>query len=187
MREFNFATVITTVAGQAHVSHLPLLLHQEKLKLGVLEGHMALANPHHSVMEGAETLCIFHGPHAYISPSWYADPSDVPTWNYAVVHVTGRARLVKEASELDALLSRLVVHQESSRTPAWNYDQVNPNSKRELLKYIVGFEIEISRINAKFKLGQNRAASDRLGAAAGLLREGNETAQQLATLMKNIK
>ena len=104
-----------------------------------------------------------------------------------MVHVTGKARLVKDAPGLDALLSRLVLHQESARTPAWSYDQVNPDSKRELLKYIVGFEIEISQINAKFKLGQNRAAPDRLGAAAGLLREGKETAQQLAALMKNIK
>jgi len=107
---------------------------------------------------GGEVLCIFHGPHAYISPSWYEQQHTVPTWNYAVVHVYGKPTLVDEA-ELKQIVFDTTAKYESGMPKPWTI----PLSDREIdqmLKAIVGFKIEITRLEAKFKLGQNRSRED---------------------------
>ena len=92
IHDFPFATLVTPGEGEPHISHLPLLYHSHPSQRDLLIGHMARANPHWKSFGGGLTLALFHGPHAYVSPSWYLDPAAaVPTWNYAVVHVYAKA------------------------------------------------------------------------------------------------
>jgi transcriptional regulator len=163
-----FATLITTSGGRPNVSHVPLVLDRAA---GTLAGHLALANPHHRTFDGVtEALAIFHGPHGYISPAWYRAAPAVPTWNYAVVHVRGRPKLV-DAGRTRRIVERTVDQYESSRAEPWSGEL--PEEYRErMLAGIVGFEMTIESIEGKFKLGQNRSLEDRRGMLAGLRSEG---------------
>ena len=107
---------------------------------------------------GDEVLCIFHGPHAYISPSWYEQQHTVPTWNYAVVHVYGKPSLVDEA-ELKQIVLDTTTKFESGMPQPWTIP-LSENETAQMLKAIVGFKIDIVRVEAKFKLGQNRSRED---------------------------
>lgn len=156
-----FATVITK--EDLTISHLPLLREGE-----LLIGHLARANPQATRLEGADTLAIFHGPHAYISPLWY-EQCDVPTWNYRVVHAHGRARLLGER-ETDRALRALSARMEGEN--GWEY-AIPKDLTHTLHRVIVGFEIRVERWEAKDKLGQNRAVADRVGAIAGLRARGD--------------
>jgi transcriptional regulator len=151
-----FATVITNGGGKTMASHLPVLFDQET---NVLRSHMARANEQwKQFASGDEVLCVFHGPHAYISPSWYEQGHTVPTWNYAVVHVYGKPSIVDE-TQLKQIVLDTTTKYESSMPQPWKI----PLSEKEIgqmLKAIVGFKIHIVRVEAKFKLGQNRSAED---------------------------
>jgi transcriptional regulator len=176
----SFATVISTVEGLPFASHLPLLLDRER---GVLQGHMARANPQWQTFDGsAQILAIFHGPHAYISPSWYASSPAVPTWNYAVVHVTGTPHLL-DADALADVVARTVRKYESFQPTPWPYD-LPADYRDKLLKAIVGFEIPIARLEGKFKLGQNRTTYDRAGMLAHLT-AGDADSQALAEFKRH--
>ena len=100
VHDYPFATLITKAADEPQISHLPLLYRAESATPGALIGHMARANPHWQRFAEGPTLALFHGPHAYVSPSWYLEPEvAVPTWNYAVVHVRARAEVVTDREE----------------------------------------------------------------------------------------
>jgi transcriptional regulator len=151
-----FATLITNGGGKITASHLPVLLDEQA---NILRSHMARANEQwKSFASSDEVLCIFHGPHAYISPSWYEQQHTVPTWNYAVVHVYGKPSLVDDAELKQIVLDTTAKH-ESAMPKPWTV----PLSEKEMgamLKAIVGFKIDITRVEAKFKLGQNRSPED---------------------------
>ena len=151
-----FATLITSSCGKIVASHLPVLLDEQAKRL---RSHMARANEQwKQFVDGGEVLCIFHGPHAYISPSWYEQQHTVPTWNYAVVHVYGKPRLIDEA-ELKQIVLDTTAKFESTMATPWKI----PLSEKEIaamLKAIVGFRIDITSLEAKFKLGQNRSRED---------------------------
>jgi len=107
IRAHGFATLISERDGEPFASHLPLLLDAERGPRGTLLGHMARANPQwRSFDQGRAALAIFHGPHCYVSPSWYANAPAVPTWNYAAVHAYGRPRVLEDGGEVRALLGR---------------------------------------------------------------------------------
>lgn len=178
-----FATLISPDAHDPPITHLPLLLDARRGEHGTLLGHVARANPHWRHLEsGSTALALFHGPHAYVSPGWYVNHPSVPTWNYAVVHVHGRPRVTHEATELEGLVARLVEAFEHSREPPWRM-QLPDDYQAQMLGAIVGFEIEITRITAKFKLSQNRPADDRARVAAALAAGGPEE-RVLAALMQ---
>ena len=170
MERWNFATLITPDAeGGPHVTHLPLLLDRDAGRLGVLAGHMAKANPHWRAFgQSPESLAIFHGPHAYISPRWYSTAVAVPTWNYVVVHAFGTARLVEGSERMETHLSRLIRCQEGTGPESWRPDKLPRETYTGLLKGIVCFEMPIGRVEGKAKLGQNRSRDDILGAIRGL-------------------
>jgi transcriptional regulator len=156
-----FATLITPGETEPHVSHVPLQHHADAGKKGVLLGHMARANPHWQHFADRVSVAVFHGPHAYVSPSWYADPAHaVPTWNYAVAHVHGVAEAMTDPAEARALLDALVARYEGGRAKPWHL-QLEGRELAAMLEAIVGFRLTIERIDAKFKLSQNRSADDR--------------------------
>jgi transcriptional regulator len=164
IENYSFATLVSTIEGSPFTTHLPLLLHRER---GVLLGHVARANPQWRTFDGkSECLAIFSGPHAYISPTWYAASPAVPTWNYAAVHVYGRPTLVDAAATSD-IIDALVAKYESPQTEPWPNELLSDFRER-LLAGIVGFEVPIERIEGKFKLGQNRSEADQLGTLARL-------------------
>lgn len=180
----SFATLISTVNGTPFATHLPLILDRTESPQGTLLGHVARANPHWGVFDGKqEALAIFHGPHAYISPSWYTTSPAVPTWNYAVVHVYGVPRVVDDIGWLSHLVDRLVTIYEAGRSQPW--PGVLPAEFRSnLLKAIVGFVMPIERVEGKFKLGQNRSVEDQQGVVRHLEASTDPVAQALGALTK---
>lgn len=157
---YGFATVITHKNGVLSASHLPVLLDESPDGDGTLRSHMARANQQwREFVPEQEVLCIFQGPHSYISPSWYVMQHTVPTWNYAVVHVYGVPEIVDDPMALRKIVGDTTQKYESSMPEPWRM----PFSEGELdamCQAIVGFKIEITRVEAKFKLGQNRSKED---------------------------
>lgn len=183
--EYPFATLITPGNSEPHLSHLPLQFAPEGGPQGTLLGHMARANPHWQHFGNGRSLAVFHGPHAYVSPSWYAEPATaVPTWNYVVVHVHGLADIMKDERETRALLDDMVGRYESARPRPWRL-QLEGRPLEAVLGAIVGFRLRIDRIDAKFKLSQNRSVDDRERVIDALRAEGYAEAGATAAWMES--
>jgi len=162
-----FATLVTPAAGEPQVTHLPLIHLADCEPHGTLVGHFARANPHAAAAE-AESIAIFHGPHAYVSPSWYAVPeAAVPTWNYAVVHAHGRLELVERPEETRAILDLMIQRFEAPRPDPWQLG-LEHRALEAMVRAIVGFRLRIRRVEAKFKMSQNRGRDDRVRVARAL-------------------
>jgi transcriptional regulator len=177
-----FGMLVTAPEGVPFVSHLPFLFERSAGSQGKLLGHMARANPqwqHFST--GSEVLAVFQGPHAYVSPSWYSSPG-VPTWNYAVVHLRGKPRLIAGEAELEALLEKLTRVHESPMPSPWE-PKLTGERRAKLLDMIVGFEIEVTHIQGKFKLSQNRPLEDQQNVVKALSLSNNQTDTAVAELM----
>jgi transcriptional regulator len=152
-----FGTLVSSGPSGLHVSHIPFVLEREGDAIRLL-GHVARANPQWEALESAQhVVAIFQGPHAYVSPSWYANHPSVPTWNYAVAHAHGSARLMDEA-ELHDLLMRLSAIYEAGNPKPWRMSELPADYVGTMLKSIVGFAIDVDRLEGKFKLSQNRPA-----------------------------
>lgn len=174
-----FGTLVSSGAHGLHVSHIPFVAERDEAGKVRLLGHVARANPHWPELEAAaQVIAIFHGPHAYISPGWYQNHPSVPTWNYAVVHAHGKARLLEEA-ELHELLLTLSNTYESGRERPWRMSDLPAAFVDSMLKAIVGFEIEVERLEGKFKLSQNRPAE-----VARVIAELEREEPALAALMR---
>lgn len=167
MRQIGFATLVTQ---NLEANHLPMLLEGN-----VLRGHVARANTVWKSGEG-EALAIFLGPHAYVSPSWYPSKAEtgkaVPTWNYIAVHARGRIRWLQDGDWLRAHVTALSNAHERARAKPWTIDEAPESYIAAMLKGIVGFELEITHLDGKVKLTQNRDAADRAAVAAAYEREG---------------
>ena len=175
IRAHPFATLITSAAGQEpHITHLPLLL----LEDGQLTGHMARANPHWLAFATGHTVAVFHGPHAYVSPRWYVNPArEVPTWNFATVHVHGQPVLTDDAATKLAVVDATSAAFEPAENP-WQR-QLDAARVQALMSAIVAFHIPLTRLEAKFKMNQNKTPADRAQVIAGLRASGQ--AEALAT------
>jgi transcriptional regulator len=155
-------------------------------------GHVARANPVWREAADAEVLAVFQGPQAYLTPSWYpskaANPKVVPTWNYAVVHLHGRLRISEDADGLRVLVERLTDTHEALREvpPAhrWQVSDAPADYVEQMLRAIVGIEVEVTSVQAKWKASQNRSAGDRTGVAAGLESLPSDAAHALAALVR---
>ena len=183
----SFATLVTSRGDEAPLAtHLPLNLKtRSDGSAESLRGHMARANPQwRDFSPEHEILAIFSGPHAYVSPSWYASKPAVPTWNYAVAHVYGLPRVIADTEQLKAVLSETVEVYESQRQSPWT-DDLPTDLREQLLQAIVGFEIQITRIEGKFKLGQNRSSEDQQGVYTALSNSPDPIARELANLMRS--
>jgi transcriptional regulator len=182
--EHPFATLVTPGEPEPSISHLPLQYHAGHGKHGVLLGHMARANPHWRAFGDAVSVAIFHGPHAYVSPSWYAEPATaVPTWNYSVVHVHGRVQLMTDSAETRVLLDEMIERYEAGRAEPWRL-QLAGRPLAAMLEAIVGFRIVIERLEAKLKLSQNRSIEDRERVSSALRAEGHAGAIETAEWME---
>lgn len=188
MERYGFATLITTGNGAPVASHLPLMIDREAGEFGTLIGHMARPNPQwRGFDEGAEALAVFHGPHAYISPSWYESSQKVPTWNYTAVHAYGVPRIIDDHDAVLAGLENMVAFYESGMDRPWRIDSQADDYRDMKMRGIVAFEIPISRVEGKFKLNQNKPEADRKGAVKGLRESGEAQDAALADLMESLK
>jgi transcriptional regulator len=177
-----FGTLISTGPAGPWASHLPFV-YDEGIGDGVLRCHMARGNEQWRHFEShPEVLCIFLGPHSYISPSWYVSKVAVPTWNYAAVHVHGRARLEDDAF-LRKTIEDTTAKYESGMPSPWRMP-IPEDYIASMMKAIVGFSVTITGIEAKFKLGQNRSREDQAGALAGLEGSGFLGSLSLAQFIK---
>jgi transcriptional regulator len=173
IEHYDFATLITLPpGGTISVTHLPLVLKRIDGSHAVLQGHMARANDHWLQFDGIlPALAIFHGPHGYVSPTWYERGPAVPTWNYAVVHAHGRPRTIENRDAASAVLESLVRKYEDHRPRPWRMQDLPSEFRDHMVSRITAFEMPIDRIEAKFKLGQNRVQEDREGTVRGLVSE----------------
>lgn len=162
MRANDFAALVSSVDGAPFATHVPVLLDPSRGPQGSILGHMARGNPHwRSWGTDAEVLVIFNGPHCYVSPTWYETTPNVPTWNYAAVHASGRARVIDDPAEARAILARTVAVYEGEGEGAWSLDGLPEDYLRRMIRGVAAFEIAIERVEGKFKLSQNRADVDR--------------------------
>ncbi len=183
IERYPFATIVTQQGGNLIASHLPLLLERNEGRCGMLQGHIARANPQFlHFQEGSQALVIFQGPNSYISPAWYQNQQNVPTWNYAVVHACGTPVIVGEP-DLIGILKRTVEVHEAHLEPGWTFDSAQ-TWIRKMLPEIAGFHIPISDLQGKFKLNQNRTEADREGVIRILLQSGEDSKRAIADLME---
>jgi transcriptional regulator len=180
MRAYAFAAIVTEVNGSPFATHLPFLLDPQRGAFGTLRAHMARPNPQWRAFDGdREALVMFQGPHAYISPSWYEVQPAVPTWNYAVVHAYGVPRCVDGEALREILLATIETFEApgvSLSIPDEYFDKMTQG--------VVGFEIELTRLEGKLKLSQNRSAPDRRGVIDVLGASSHEMERELAGLME---
>ena len=182
MQQNPFAIVVSAGDGSPFATHIPLLVAESEGGM-LLRGHVARANPHWEMLEQErETLAIFHGPHAYISPSLYGSQQSVPTWNYAAVHAYGRARVFHEPEPLTEVLLETITLFEQEYLEQWS--GLNENYRAKMLSNIVGFEIAVTRLEAKFKLSQNRPEADQSRIIQSLESSDDSAISGVARLMK---
>lgn len=177
IRENPFATLVAH-SIPPEITHAPILLDVEKR---VLRGHLAKPNPVAShLAEGGATTVIFHGPHAYITPHWYSPETRfVPTWNYVVVHVTGRGKILEGEHYTNAIVE-LTEYFETDPPIPLDYLEGVRNA-------LVAFEISIDGVDAKFKLSQNKSMDDRESVMKHLDEAGDDESRRTAAWMKRIQ
>jgi transcriptional regulator len=184
MRAQSFATLVSvTRDGSLWASHLPLLVVEGGETL-VLLGHVARANEHWKAFGATESLAIFTGPHAYVSPSLYESVESVPTWNYVAVHAHGIPRVLAAdaADGPERLLEAMMETYEPAYRRQW--DGLPAGFKARMLRGIVGFEMPVARIEGKRKLSQNRSRSDQERVARALMASPDPSAQAVGRLME---
>jgi transcriptional regulator len=186
MSDYSFATIISIVEGRICGTRVPMLLDPSRGLSGTLLGHVARANPQWRSFDGrAEAMVAFDGPHAYISPNWYVSALAVPTWNYATVHAHGRPRATEDPLQVESIVDRLIAVHESRMPKPWPAQgQLPPEFKAKLIGAIVGFEMEIERIEGKFKFGVNRPKEDQLSMLHYLEESTLAPARELAAMIK---
>jgi transcriptional regulator len=178
---YGFATLIAPES--LHISHVPLMLDRKRGARGTLVGHLARANPHaEALQDEAMATALFHGPHDYVSPTWYEAPG-VPTWNYAAVHAHGTVWRIDDAEAKWDIVTRLSAQYEVGSAKPWN-PEANKAQWLKLLDAIVGFEIEITAIEAKFKLSQNRITKDQENVIAHFEANAQPDGRAMAALMR---
>jgi transcriptional regulator len=175
--------LLVSHGAEPFASHLPFLIDRQAGPHGRLIGHMARANPQWQHSSGNPVLVVFSGPHAYISPSWSEAENIVPTWNYVAVHVYGTFRLIDDHAALMRIVQDTVDRYEQAMPQPWMINGSNEFFDR-LLQMIVGFHIEIDRIEGKWKLNQNHSRERRERVIRGLLDSANSGAQEVARLMR---
>jgi transcriptional regulator len=180
-----FVTLVTIDAdGAPFASHLPVLYRREGARV-LVEGHWARPNP--QARHGGNALMIVHGPHAYVSPGWYPDKEPaarVPTWNYAVAHLSGALQVFEDEDGLADLVARMSGRFESAIGQSWRFERDREDHRRQL-RGIIGFRFEPVRIELKFKLNQNHPVENRAAVADALADADAPGSRAVAALMRH--
>lgn len=183
VKENSFATVVSTIEGRPFATHIPILVELKEDGSFRLKSHLAKANKHWKALQDSEVLVIFTGPHAYVSHKWYEEADTVSTWNYTAVHMYGKVRLIDDAEEFYHLLKKTTEFYGRS----FNEEPIPPKEDRYIqgmMKGIVGFEIEVSEVEAKYKLSQNHSEARQEKVIAQLEQQPVEDSQHIAKMMR---
>ncbi len=178
----SFGLLVSVQDGVPFATHLPLLLERGVGPHGRLAGHVARANPQWRGLDGQQVLAVFSGPHTYVSPSWYESDDVVPTWNYVAVNAYGTCRLVEDPEALADLLAATVATYERSLPRPWTIDTGSDYFQKQV-RAVVGFRIEIQRLEGKWKLNQNHPQERRERVLRVLGQSGDPEARAIARLM----
>lgn len=184
MKAFSFATLVTVVDNMPTASHVPLVTTVQD-GMVKLTGHLAKANPQWQAFAQTESLAIFNGPHAYISPSLYEKRENVPTWNYIAVHAYGKPQMITLAESpdsMEAMIEAMVSFYEPAYNPQW--DTLSAGYREGMMGAIVGFEMHVTRLEGKYKLSQNRSHFDQSNVAHALLQHEDATIAQVGEAMQ---
>ena len=181
MRAHNFPVLVTGTGGTLHASHLPVTVHEQGGRI-VIDMHMAKNNPQWKEFFDDEVLVVFTGPHAYVSPRWYEEKERVPTWNYAAVHAYGVPTINADRKDKHSSQRRLI----ESLDPKWlsNFDALREEYVTKMLDGIVNFSIPVARIDARWKLSQNRSRREMELIAAELDKSQDSAERALAGLTR---
>ena len=184
--EFGFATLITVAESEPMLSHVPILVEHGPGGPVAAIGHVAAANPHAALLGTGPAMLVFQGPHGYVSPNWYTSPAQsVPTWNYVAVHLHGVIERQDTSAEKHAIVDALSARHEAAFATPWTSDKMAPELLEKMLGAIVGFKMRVTRVDAKFKLGQNRSPADREGVLRGLEARATAGDDALAAWMRS--
>ncbi len=188
MRDHPLATLVTFGKQGLAASHIPLIYDPLPEPFGTLRGHMAKANPQwRDISAEVQALAIFGGLQHYITPSWYPSTAEhgkvVPTWNYAVVHASGKLAVQHDCIWLRRNVEELTNANERKFTRAWRVDDAPAEYIDRMLREIVGVEITLDKLEGKWKVSQNRAATDQAGVVSGLRELGTPEACEMARLV----
>ena len=184
IERYDFGLLVSHGAAGLVASHIPFLVERDGAELH-LHGHLARPNPQiGDLAQADEVLALFHGPHAYISPRWYATGPSVPTWNYVDVHAYGTVRLIEESVWLSCFLRRLSERHETGNPAPWRMQDLPEAYLEGMLNGIIGLDITVSRLEGKYKLSQNRPAADRPAVIAALEAQSDADANAVARLMR---
>jgi transcriptional regulator len=189
IREHPLGILVANLPGRLEAQHIPFVLEAEQGAQGVLIAHVARANPvWEQLVEGASVLVVFRGAHGYISPNWYLSKHEhhqhVPTWNYEIVHVHGRVRVLDDEKFVRGMVAKLTRQQEAPLPEPWKMSDAPADYLAEQLAHIVGLEVEITRIDGKRKLSQNRELRDFDSTVAALQARGQV---ELANAMLRVR
>lgn len=185
MARHPFATLVSTDGDRPTATQIPLRFDASRGPNGTLFGHLARANDQGSLLNSdRETLAIFQGPHAYISPTWYAQHPAVPTWHHVTVHAYGRARILTDPEEVRAELRQLVAIYESGPN-AWSMDQLPDEYLRRMSGGITAFELTLTRVETQCKLGQKRSETDRSQVIRALRESASRLDRETAAWMES--
>ena len=181
LRANNFPILVTGTGGVLHASHLPVTIH-EAGEQTVIDMHMAKNNPQWKEFLDDEVMVVFSGPHAYVSPRWYADEERVPTWNYAAVHAYGVPQINSDPKAKADSQRRLI----ESLDPEWlpKHDALSQKYVDMMLNGIVNFSIPVARVETRWKLSQNRGRKEMELIAAQLEKSTDGSARDLAALTR---
>jgi len=186
MRARPFAALVSAGPSGLFASHLPTVLKDEG-RYGVIECHLARANPHCRDLAGGEALMIFQGAEGYITPNWYPSKAEggkvVPTWNFAAVHAYGRPEVVNDADWLRRHVTELTAQQERDQPRPWAPSDAPASFIDTMLRGIVGFRFAITRLEGKWKMSQNRTPQDREGVVNGLTLRDRGDDREIAELI----
>jgi transcriptional regulator len=178
-----FVTLVHQQDGAPFATHLPVLYRRDGVRVE-LRGHWSKANPQWRDIGGQSALIIVHGPHAYVSPTWYVDSDQrVPTWNYATAHLYGRVETTDDPAELEAIVTALSDIYEAKHDSGWRFERTTPDTRREL-RGIVGFRFFAERIELKFKLSQNHPVANQRGVIDHLEQHGGDDRRAVAAMMR---
>jgi transcriptional regulator len=184
MQRYSFATIISVKDGLPVATHLPFLVKEKDDKI-ILSSHFAKANPQSADIIGTTALVIFTEPHAYISPKHYEKVESVPTWNYLAVHAYGKCTLLDGEQNKAGVLQEMIQHYDAGYLEQWN--SLPNDYKQKMMNGIVAFEIVVGDLQAKKKLSQNRAETERENIINDLSKAQDSNEKEIAEYMKLLK
>ncbi len=181
IERFNFGLIISADNDKPSATHLPFVVEKRGNSIYIIS-HFARANPQWKAIENKEILVVFNEPHSYISPSFYSKKQNVPTWNYLSVHVYGKAKILEEEQDVFKVLETSIHSFEPSYKKQW--EEISVDYKQKMVKGIVAFEIEVTEIQAKEKLSQNKTKEEQERIIANFSNSEDENQKLIAQFMQ---